>query len=86
MNSIENTYICLAAPLLLAILCLRGHWRRALSFLLAGMTSCLLSAYVSSFAASDLGSSNISSTGPSSTSTPLSMIATFLQICVTTDI
>lgn len=55
MNSIENTYICLAAPLLLAILCLRGHWRRALSFLLAGMTACLLSAYISSFAASAMG-------------------------------
>ncbi len=45
----ENTYICLAAPLLLAILCLKKDWRRALLFLLSGMTSCLLSAYVSSY-------------------------------------
>lgn len=49
MTYVENTYICLAAPLLLAILCLKKDWRRALIFLLSGMTSCLLSAYVSSF-------------------------------------
>ena len=51
MNSMENIYVCLAAPLLLAILCLKGDGRRGLVFLLAGMTSCLLSGYVSSFAA-----------------------------------
>ena len=50
MNYIENTYICLAAPLLLAILCMRQEGRRSISFLLAGMTACLLSAYVSAFA------------------------------------
>ena len=49
MNTIENIYVCLAAPLLLAILCLRRDGRRELIFLLAGMTSCLLSAYVSTF-------------------------------------
>ncbi len=49
MNYIENTYICIAAPLLLAVLCLRGEGRRSLSFVLAGMTSCLLSAYISTF-------------------------------------
>lgn len=54
MTSIENTYICLAAPLLLAILCVRRNWRRTLTFLLAGMTVCLLSAYISSFAAAAL--------------------------------
>ena len=54
MTSIENTYICLAAPLLLAILCVRRDWRRTLTFLLAGMTVCLLSAYISSFAAAAL--------------------------------
>ena len=51
MNSIENTYICLAAPLLLAIFCLRRNGRRMLIFLLAGMTACLLSAYISTFLA-----------------------------------
>jgi len=55
MNYIENTYICLAAPLLLAILCLRADARRSLSFVVAGMTACLLSAYVSAFAAGVTG-------------------------------
>ncbi len=49
MNYIENIYICLGAPLLLAILCLRLDARRHLIFLLAGMTACLLSAYVSAY-------------------------------------
>ena len=49
MTYVENTFICLAAPLLLAVLCLKKDWRRALIFLLSGMTSCLLSAYVSSY-------------------------------------
>ena len=52
MTSMENTFVCLAAPLLLAILCLRGEGRRGLVFLLAGMTACLLSAYISAFLAS----------------------------------
>ena len=49
MNYIENTYICIAAPLLIAILILRREGRRALCFTLAGMTVCLLSAYISAF-------------------------------------
>ena len=49
MTYMENTYICLAAPLFLAVLCVKGSFRRALTFMLAGMTCCLLSAYVSSF-------------------------------------
>ena len=49
MNYIENIYICLMAPLLIAILFLRKEARRTLIFLLAGMTSCLLSAYISSY-------------------------------------
>ena len=55
MTYIENTYICLAVPLFLAILCLRGNARRALIFLLSGMTACLLSAYISSYAAGLIG-------------------------------
>lgn len=54
MNSIENIYVCLAAPLLIALLCLRREARRGLMFILAGMTACLLSAYISSFVASVL--------------------------------
>ena len=55
MSYIENIYVCLAAPLLLAILCLRHDGRRALGFLLAGMTVCLLSAYVSTYLAGIAG-------------------------------
>ena len=55
MNSMENIYICLAAPLILAVLCLKGDGRRNLMFLLSGMTACLLSGYVSSFAAGIAG-------------------------------
>lgn len=55
MNYIENIYICLAAPLLLAILCLRRGGRRALIFLLAGMTACLFSSYVSTYFAGVTG-------------------------------
>ena len=51
MNYIENIYVCLAAPILVAILCLRNEGKRSLSFVLAGMTCCLLSAYVSTFLA-----------------------------------
>ena len=55
MNYIENTYICLAAPLLLAILCMRRDERRSLIFLLSGMTACLFSAYVSTYFACVMG-------------------------------
>ena len=55
MNYIENIYICLAAPLLLAVFLLRNEGRRSLSFVLTGMTACLLSAYVSTFLASVTG-------------------------------
>ena len=52
---IENIYICLAAPLLISVLYLRGKKQASMVFLLAGMTVCLLSSYVSTFAAALLG-------------------------------
>ncbi len=55
MNYIENTYICLAAPMLIAILSLRKEGRRSLIFVLSGMTACLFSAYVSAFFAGVMG-------------------------------
>ncbi len=51
MSYIENVYICIAAPLLIAVFCLRENRRQMVLFLLGGMTACLLSAYVSSFLA-----------------------------------
>ena len=55
MNYIENVYICLGAPLLIAILCFNAKERRNLLFLLAGMTACLLSSYISTFLAAVQG-------------------------------
>ncbi|MBO4478033.1 MAG: PrsW family intramembrane metalloprotease [Lachnospiraceae bacterium] len=49
MTYIENIYLCLASPILLAVLCLRKEGRRILAFILAGMTACLLSAYISTY-------------------------------------
>lgn len=51
MTYIENIYACLAAPLLIAIICLKGKPRMSLMFILGGMTACLLSSYISSFLA-----------------------------------
>ncbi|MBR3446963.1 MAG: PrsW family intramembrane metalloprotease [Oscillospiraceae bacterium] len=51
---IENIYICLAAPLLISVLYLRGKKQSSMIFLLTGMTVCLLSSYISTFAAAVL--------------------------------
>ncbi len=55
MNYIENVYVCLAAPLLLAVICMRYQGKRMISFVLAGMTVCLLSSYISTFLAGVAG-------------------------------
>ena len=51
MNYIEHIYICLIAPLLIAVFCAKGRGRRIVAFLTIGMTACLLSSYISSFVA-----------------------------------
>lgn len=51
MTYIENVFICLAAPLVVAVLCAGGARRRPLLFMLAGMVACLLSYYINSFLA-----------------------------------
>lgn len=51
MNYIENIYICLAAPLIVAIFCLDSYRRRIMVFMLCGMTMCLLSSYINTFLA-----------------------------------
>ena len=50
MNYIENIYLCLAAPVLITILCLQ-ETRRRMIFFFAGMSVCLLSSYISTFIA-----------------------------------
>ncbi|MCR4778820.1 MAG: PrsW family intramembrane metalloprotease [Lachnospiraceae bacterium] len=59
MNYIENIYICLAAPVLAACIFLNGRSRRIMIFLLAGITSCLLSSYITSFIAAVGGADKI---------------------------
>ena len=59
MSYIENIFICLAAPLLLAIPCLRREGQGSLIFVVTGMTSCLFSAYVSTFLAGVMGANLI---------------------------
>ncbi len=49
MNYIENIYVCLAAPLLIALVCARERGRAMLFFILSGMSACLLSSYISTF-------------------------------------
>ena len=49
MNYIENIYVCLAAPFLVAIICLGRSHRRIMELILGGMTACLLSSYISTF-------------------------------------
>ena len=51
MNYIENIYICLTAPLVIAVICVPSRGRRMMLFLLSGMTACLLSSYISTFIA-----------------------------------
>ena len=51
MTYIENIYICLVAPLLVAMVCSRGRRFLSLAFIASGMTVCLLSSYISSYLA-----------------------------------
>ena len=49
MMYIENIFVLLAAPLVACILCVSGRSRIMVASMLAGMTACLLSAYVNAF-------------------------------------
>ena len=49
MTYIENIFLCLALPMLLSLLFTSGTPRRFTLFVVLGMATCLLSAYVSSF-------------------------------------
>ena len=55
MSYIENIYVCLGAPLLIAAICMRGRGRTMNLFVLAGMTVCLLSSYINTFIAAATG-------------------------------
>ena len=55
MNYIENIYVCLAIPVLVAVFCADRRRRPSLLFLLSGMTACLFSSYISTFLTELLG-------------------------------
>jgi len=45
----ENIFVCLAAPLLIAVFLLEGEARRFNSFFLLGLTACLLAGYCNGY-------------------------------------
>ena len=49
MIYIENIFVCLAIPLMLCMLFIGGRTRTFMLCMTAGMSVCLLSAYVNSF-------------------------------------
>ena len=49
MTCMENIFVCMAAPLVVALLFLRRKQRAAVLFCLAGMGMCLLAAYLNTF-------------------------------------
>jgi RsiW-degrading membrane proteinase PrsW (M82 family) len=55
MIYIENVFICITAPLVVAMLCSDKRSRRSFIFFIAGMSMCLLSAYINTFLASYYG-------------------------------
>ncbi len=49
MTYIENIFVCIVAPLLLATICMGKKYYRIFFFCLTGMGACLLSAYINTF-------------------------------------
>ena len=49
MTYIENVFICMASPLLIAALCMGRRQAKFFLCCLAGMGACLLSAYINTF-------------------------------------
>lgn len=49
MTYIENIFVCIAAPLLVAALCMGKKYLRFFLFAFGGMGVCLLSAYINTF-------------------------------------
>lgn len=49
MTYIENVFLCLAAPLVVAVFCVHRFRRRSFLFILSGMVACLFASYISTF-------------------------------------
>lgn len=62
MTYIENVFVCIAGPLLLASLYMGKKYHRFFIFYMAGMGACLLSAYINTFFAKLYGADFISAT------------------------
>ncbi len=55
MTYIENVFVCIVSPLLIAALCMGRRQVRVFLFCFAGMGACLLSAYINTFLAGVYG-------------------------------
>ena len=55
MTYIENVFLCMVSPLLIAALCMGKRQTRFFFFCFAGMGACLLSAYINTFFAALYG-------------------------------
>ena len=55
MTYIENVFLCMVSPLLIAALCMGKRQIRFFFFCFAGMGACLLSAYIITFFAALYG-------------------------------
>ena len=62
MTYIENVFICMASPLLIAALCMGKRRTKFFLFCLAGMGACLLSAYINAFLAALYGADTFGAT------------------------
>ena len=62
MTYIENVFICMASPLLIAALCMGKRQTKFFLFCLAGMVACLLSDYINTFFAALYGADNLAAT------------------------
>ena len=62
MTYMENIFICMASPLLIAALCMGKRHTGAFLFCFAGMGMCLLSAYLNTFFAALYGADAFAAT------------------------
>lgn len=62
MTYIENVFICMASPLLIAALCMGRRQAKFFLCCLAGMGACLLSAYINTFFAALYAADTIAAT------------------------
>ena len=62
MTYIDHIYVCMAAPLVIGMFCAGKKFRPDFVYVLAGMTACLLSAYINSFFAAVYGADIVTAT------------------------